>query len=358
MSTSLFSPLRVGDLQLPNRIVMAPLTRTRADDEHVPTDLMVTHYAQRASAGLLIAEATLAAPDTSAYRTEPGIYGEAQLAGWKRVVDAVHRAGGRIALQVFHPGRASRAAFNGGAQPVSSTDRAIRGDEPHDVPRRLRPDEIPQIIEQFRQAFDNARRAGFDAVQIHGAHGYLIDQFLRDGVNDRDDAYGGPIENRARLLLEVVDQAVAAFGPGRVGVRISPLNGFNDASDSDPRALVRYVAEQLTRRSIAFLELRHEQHDAPEDRALAEIARRHFRGVLLRNGGFDRDSGEAAVADGSADAIVYGKSYLANPDLVERFRKRATLAEPDFSLLYAGGPRGYIDYPALEPDLVDEPALA
>lgn len=360
MPNSLFTPLQVGDLLLPNRIIMAPMTRTRADKAHVPTDLIATHYAQRASAGLLIAEATLSSSDSSAYKTEPGIYSEAQVVAWKRVTDAVHHAGGRIALQVFHPGRASRSAMNDGVAPVSSTDRAIRGGEGEsfDTPRHLATDEVPRVVEQFRKAFDHARQAGFDAVEVHGAHGYLLDQFLRDSVNDRTDRYGGALENRARLLLEVIDQAVATFGAGRVGVRISPLVAFNDVSDSDPRALVQYLAEQLTRRSVAFLELRHDQHSAEDEQALAEIARRHFRGVLIRNGGFDRDSGNSAIASGSADAISYGKPYLANPDLVERYRKNAPLASFNFDKLYSPGPLGYIDQPAFEPAIADTPALA
>lgn len=360
MTPTLFTPLQIGDLRLPNRIVMAPMTRARADQSHVPTALVATHYAQRASAGLLIAEATLSAPGTSAYNTEPGIYNDAQVAGWQRVTDAVHAAGGRIALQVFHPGRASRTAMNDGVLPVSSTDRAIRGGEGEsfDTPHRLATDEMPRVIEQFRKAFDHAQRAGFDAVEVHGAHGYLLDQFLRDSVNDRNDGYGGTLENRARLLLEVVDQAIAAFGAGRVGVRISPLVSFNDVSDSDPRGLVTYLAEQFTRRSVAFLELRHDQHGAAEEQALAAIARRHFHGVLIRNGGYDRDSGNQAIAGGNADAISYAKPYLANPDLVERFRKDLPLASFDFGKLYTSGPLGYIDQPAFEPAIADTPALA
>ncbi|WP_028006944.1 alkene reductase [Solimonas flava] len=362
MSASLFSPLQLGDLHLPNRIIMAPMTRTRAEPGHVPGALMATHYAQRASAGLLIAEATSVAPRTSAFGADPGVYDEAQVAGWRQVVDAVHAAGGRIALQVFHPGRAALPGLNDGAQPVSSTDRAIRLPQGDDrvvaAPRRLTLAEIGEVVAQFRRGIENAHRAGFDAVEIHGAHGYLLDQFLRDSVNDRSDAYGGSLENRARLLLAVLDEAIAVFGSGRVGLRISPLVAYNDISDSDPRALVQYVAQEIERRAVAFLDLRHEQHDAPEEEALADIARLHYRGVLLRNGGYDRDSGAADLASGRADGIVYGKPFLANPDLVERFRKQAPLAQPDFSLLYTPGPRGYIDYPALEPAVIDEPALA
>ncbi|MFT4045583.1 MAG: alkene reductase [Solimonas sp.] len=365
MTATLFSPLQLGDLQLPNRIIMAPMTRVRAEPGHVPGELMATHYAQRATAGLLIAEATTVSPRTSGFGEAPGIYDEAQRAGWQRVTDAVHRAGGRIALQVFHPGRAAPASLNGGTQPVSSTDRAIRasGEEQasgriYDVPHRLTATEVRGIVAQFRRAFDSARDAGFDAVEIHGAHGYLLDQFLRDGVNDRDDEYGGPIENRARLLLAVIDEAIAVFGSGRVGLRISPLVSFNDISDSNPRALVQYLAQEIERRALAFLDLRHDRHDAPEEEALADIVRRRYRGALLRNGGYDRDSGAADLAGGRADAIVYGKPFIANPDLVERLRRHAPLAQPDFSLLYAPGPRGYIDYPALAPTALDDPALA
>ncbi|WP_028081923.1 alkene reductase [Solimonas soli] len=365
MTTTLFSPLQLGDLQLPNRIIMSPLTRTRAEPGHVPGALMATHYAQRATAGLIIAEATLVAPGSSAYMNEPGIYSEAQVAGWKRVVDAVHHAGGRIALQAFHPGRASHAAMNDGVQPVSSTDRAIRASDEeraagkgYDTPRRLTTAEVGQVITQFRHAFENARRAGFDAVEVHGAHGYLLDQFLRDSVNDRDDEYGGSIEKRARLLLAVLDEAIAVFGSGRVGLRISPLVAFNDISDSNPPALLQYLAQEIERRAVAFLDFRHDRHDAPAEEALYDILRLHYRGLVLRNGGYDRDSGSAELARGRADAIIYGKAFIANPDLVERLRKNAPLAQADFSLLYTPGPRGYIDYPALEPTSLDEPALA
>lgn len=364
-SKTLFSPLQLGALQLPNRVIMAPLTRTRAEPGHVPGELMAIHYAQRASAGLIITEATLVAEGTSAYANEPGIYNEAQVAGWKRVVDAVHAAGGRIVIQVFHPGRASHASMNDGVQPVSATDRAIRASDEeraagktYDTPRRLSTAEVGQVIAQFRRAIENAQRAGFDGVELHGAHGYLLDQFLRDSVNDRDDEYGGSIENRARLLLATIDAAIEVFGAERTGLRISPLVAFNDISDSNPRALVDYLAREIERRQLAFLDFRHDRHDAPEEEALYEIVRLHYCGCVLRNGGYDRERGEADIARGRADGIIYGKDFLANPDLVERLRKHAALAKPDFSLLYTPGPRGYIDYPALEPATLDEPALA
>ena len=351
----LFSPLKVGQLQLPNRVVMAPLTRSRAEPGHVAGELIAEYYAQRAGAGLIIAEATMAASDASAFIAEPGIFGPQQVRGWKRVTDRVHEAGGRIALQVWHPGRATHPLLNGGIQPVSSSDKAIDGDQiatlegkrDYPVPRRLEHYELPGIVAMFRSAFENAREAGFDAVEVHGAHGYLLDQFLRDGVNDRSDEYGGSFENRARLLFEVIDAAIAVFEPGRIGVRISPLVAYNDMKDSDPNGLVKYVSEQIDRRGLAFLDLRHAQHDLPAEQELARIARQSYRGILMLNGGFTRESGETALSESRADAIIYGKPFISNPDLVQRFRTSAALAPVDFSRLYTPGPQGYTDYPSL-----------
>jgi N-ethylmaleimide reductase len=277
------------------------------------------------------------------------------VAGWKRVTDAVHAKGGRIFMQIWHPGRAAHSLLNDGEQPVSSSAKAIRhelthtpqGDKPYEVPRALRTEEIPRYVEMFRLAAKNAQLAGFDGVQIHGAHGYLIDNFLRDGVNGRTDAYGGSVANRARFLLEVTDAAIGVWGAGRVAVRISPLVPFNDMVDSQPDALVTYVAQELRRRAIAFLEIRHENHALPEEQAILANARRHFQGVLMSNGSYTRESGEATVAAGAADAIVYGRPYIANPDLVERFAKQAPLNEVNYDRLYGGGPDGYSDYPVL-----------
>jgi len=362
----LFNPLQAGALRLPNRVVMSPLTRSRAEPGHVPGALIAQYYAQRAGAGLIIAEATMTAGDASAFIAEPGIYSPEQVRGWKKVTDAVHAAGGRIALQIWHPGRATHPLLNAGAQPVSSSDKPIRGDQiqtlqgkyDYPAPRRLDVGELAGIVELFRAAAENAKDAGFDAVQVHGAHGYLLDQFLRDGVNDRTDQYGGSLENRARLLFEVVDAAIEVFGAARVGLRISPLVPFNDMVDSDPAALVQYVSEQLERRAAAFLDLHHADQAVPEEQELARIARAAYRGTLMRNGGFDQASGEAALAAGSADAIIYGKPFIANPDLVERFRQGAELAPTDFATLYTPGPKGYTDYPALDTVDLSVQALA
>jgi N-ethylmaleimide reductase len=351
----LLTPLAVGDLSLPNRVLMAPLTRVRADRQHVATDLIAEHYRQRASAGLLIAEATMVAGDARAFGWEPGIYSAAHVEGWRKVTTAVHAAGGRIALQLWHPGRATHPELNDGLQPVSSSNRPIKDDTIHTpkgvqaypAPRPLRTDEIPGIVGHFRRGAENAFEAGFDAVELHGAHGYLLDQFLRDGVNDRIDGYGGSIAGRSRLLFETIDAAIGVFGAGRVGVRISPLVPFNDMKDSDAPALVAYVATGLQRREVAFLELRHERHDGPGEQELARVVRRHYRGALILNGGFDRASGEAAVQSGLADAIAYGRPFLANPDLPRRLLLDAPLNPVDEARLYTSGPEGYVDYPFL-----------
>ena len=353
--TTLFTPLQAGDIRLPNRIVMAPLTRVRAGSSHIPTDMMVDYYSQRASSGLIMTECTMVDVHACAFIGEGGIYSPAHVAGWTRVTDAVHAKGGRIFMQIWHPGRAAHSLLNAGELPVSSSAIAIRNDvthtpegaKPYEVPRALRTEEIPRYVEMFRLAAQHAQQAGFDGVQIHGAHGYLLDNFLRDGVNARTDAYGGSVPNRARFLLEVTDAAIGVWGAGRVAVRISPLVPFNDMVDSQPDALVTYVAQELSRRTIAFLEIRHEDHALPDEQAILTTARRHFHGVLMSNGSYQRESGESTVSRGAADAIVYGRPYIANPDLVERFAKQALLNEVNYDRLYGGGPDGYSDYPAL-----------
>ena len=354
MKNTLLTPLVAGELSLKNRAVMAPLTRVRAGTTHVPNALMAEYYSQRADAGLIMTECTMVAADGCAFIGEGGIFDEATAAGWRKVTDAVHAAGGLIIMQIWHPGRAAHSAING-VQPISSSNKAIRNESthtpkgklPYESPRPLRTEEMPGIVDLFRKAAERAKGAGFDGVQIHGAHGYLIDQFLRDSVNDRTDRYGGSLENRARLLLEVTDAATGVFGAGRVAIRISPLVPFNDMADSDPSALVTHVAQQMSARRIAFFELRHDQHDRPAELELARLARRHFAGALLLNGGFDQASGEDAVASGLADAIVYGKLFIANPDLVQRFAAaNAPLNPLRIESLYGGGGEGYTDYPA------------
>lgn len=355
---SLFDPLQLGALTLPNRILMAPLTRVRAGRSHIANALMAEHYAQRASAGLLIAEATMVAADGCAFTGEPGIFDEACVAGWRGVTRAVHAAGGRIQLQIWHPGRSAHSSLNGGVQPISSGQRAIQGfintpdgKQAYETPRRLRDDELPAIVDLFGKASRRAMQAGFDGVQVHGAHGYLLDQFLRDGVNDRSgpgyERYGGSIENRARLLLECVDAAVAEAGAERVGVRLSPLADSHDLRDSDPQALLAHVAQQLGQRRIAYLELRHMDPLLDAERRIAEVARRFFPGPLLRNGGFTPATAQAALDEGSADAIAFGRAFIANPDLVERLRLGAALNEPQPKTYYAAGATGYTDYPTL-----------
>jgi N-ethylmaleimide reductase len=355
MNSILLTPIKAGDLSLKNRVVMAPLTRVRAGPTHVPNALMAEYYSQRAGAGLCLTECTMVAADACAFMGEAGIFDEATANGWRQVTDAVHTAGGLIVMQIWHPGRAAHSAING-VQPISSSNKPIRNEStytpkgklPYESPRPLKTEEMPGIVELFRSAAQRAKFAGFDGVQIHGAHGYLIDQFLRDSVNDRTDRYGGSLVNRARLLLEVTDAAIGVFGAGRVAIRISPLVPFNDMSDSDPTALVSYVAQQMSARRIAFFELRHDQHDRPAEIALAHVAREHFKGVLMLNGGFDQASGEQAVASGLADAIVYGRLMIANPDLAERFRLGHTALNPlRMESLYGGGAAGYTDYPAL-----------
>jgi N-ethylmaleimide reductase len=352
---TLFTPLQAGEILLPNRIVMAPLTRVRAGSTHVPNDMMVDYYSQRASSGLIMTECTMVDAHACAFMGEGGIYSPAHVAGWKRVTDAVHAKGGHIFMQIWHPGRAAHSLLNDGEQPVSSSAKAIRnemtqtpqGPKPYEVPRALRLDEIQEYVEMFRLAAQNAKLAGFDGVQVHGAHGYLIDNFLRDGVNARTDSYGGSIPNRARFLLEVTDAVISVWDAGRVAVRISPLVPFNDMADSQPDALVTYVAQEMSQRKIAFLEIRHENHALPEEQTILATARRHFQGALMTNGSYTQESGESTLARGAADAIVYGRPYIANPDLVERFAKQAPLNAVNYDRLYGGGPDGYSDYPTL-----------
>ena len=353
---SLFTPVTLGSLALSNRILMAPLTRCRADAAHVPTNLMVDYYAQRASAGLIVAEATMAIEGNSAFGgREPGIYSAAQVAAWKKVTDAVHAKGGKIALQIWHGGRACHSYFNRGAQPVAPSALRIENDEthtpegkkPYEIPRELRDDELWGIVAGFRHAAENARLAGFDGVEVHGANGYLLDEFLRDGSNQRKGPYGGPIANRARLLLEVVDAVVGVWGKDRVGVRISPLNSYNFMKDSDPVALTSYVATQLNLRGIAFLHLMRGDFFGLQKADVVTPARAAFKGALIGNMGYSPTEAAEAINAGVLAAVAFGHHYVSNPDLVERVRTGAALVEPDGKTFYSNGAEGYTDYPAM-----------
>lgn len=353
---ALFTPVTLGALRLPNRIVMAPLTRCRADAAHVPTDLMVTYYAQRASAGMIIAEATMVMEGNSSFGgREPGIYSAAQAAAWKKVTDAVHAKGGRILLQLWHGGRACHPYFNKGAQPVAPSALAITGDEihtpegkkPYVLPRELRDDEIPGIIEGFRKAAVNAKAAGFDGVEVHGANGYLLDEFLRDGSNKRGGPYGGPITNRARLLLEVTDAVIGVWGSERVGVRLSPLNSYNDMRDSDPSSLTSHVAAQLDVRKIAYLHLMRGDFFQAQKGDVVTPAHANFTGALITNMGYSPTEAAAAITAGTVQAVAFGHHYVSNPDLVERVKAGAALVEPDSSTFYSHEAKGYIDYPTM-----------
>ena len=353
--SSLFDPLKAGSLTLPNRILMAPLTRCRAEQGHVPGPLMSVHYAQRASAGLIIAEATMAMEGNSAFWMEPGIYNDAQVAGWRAVTDAVHAKGGRIFLQIWHGGRACHPLLNDGQQPVAPSPIAITGDEvhtpqgkqPYVTPRELQDHEIPGIIAGFQQAATNAKAAGFDGVEVHGANGYLLDEFLRDGANHRSGPYGGPLENRARLLLEVTEAVCGVWGSDRVGLRISPLNSYNSMKDSDPVGLTAWLARKLSGTGLAYLHVMRSDFLGQQQGDVITPARENFDGVLVANMGYSAEEADTAIKAGQVDAVAFGVPFLANPDLPERFRRRAPLNDPNPATFYSPGPAGYTDYPAL-----------
>lgn len=363
----LYSSAQFGDLHLANRMAMAPLTRVRTEPGHVPGALMAEHYAQRASAGLLIAEATMIMEGNSAFQFEPGIYSEAQIAGWKQVTDAVHAKGGKIVLQIWHGGRACHPDLNNGKVPVAPSALAItndmvhtaKGKQPYTVPRELNDDELPAIIAGFRQAAVNAKAAGFDGVEVHAANGYLLDSFLRDGSNQRTGAYGGSLENRARLLFEVLDAVIEVYGASRVGVRTSPLNSFNSMKDSDPAGLTVFLAEQLNRFDLAYWHLMRADFLGEQSGDVVTPARQNYQGNLIVNMGYSRDEAEQAVESGLADAVAFGVPYIANPDLVERFKAKAELNAADPATFYSPGLEGYTDYPTMEDSIMEnagEPA--
>ena len=352
----LFSPLALGPLTLPNRILMAPLTRCRAEPGHLAGPLIAEYYAQRASAGLIIAEATMVMEGNSSFWMEPGIYSEAHADGWRLTTGAVHAAGGRIFLQLWHGGRACHPLLNDDAQPVAPSALAITGDEvhtpegkqPYVLPRELRDDEIPGIVDGFRKAAAFALQAGFDGVEVHGANGYLLDEFLRDGANHRSGPYGGPIEHRARLLLEVIEAVSEVWGGDRVGVRISPLNSYNSMIDSDPIGLATWLARRLDTLPLAYLHVMRGDFFGQQSGDVLTPVRENFRGVLIGNMGYSPEEAQAAIAAGQLDAVAFGVPFLANPDLPARIAASAPLNPPDPATFYSPGPAGYTDYPALD----------
>lgn len=351
---TLFTPLKLGALHVPNRILMAPLTRCRAGEEHIPNALMAEYYAQRASAGLIIAEATMAIEGNSAFWKEPGIYSAEQISGWQLVTKAVHAAGGRIFLQIWHGGRACHPLLNRGAQPVAPSAIAIadevrtpEGKKPYAVPRELRDDELPGVVGGFKKAAQNAKSAGFDGIEIHGANGYLLDEFLRDGANKRTGPYGGSFENRARLTLQVLEAVSAVWGSDRVGLRISPLSSYNSMIDSDPAGLSVWLATRLNDYDLAYLHvIRGDIYQQQSGDVMTPI-RQHYKGVLIGNMGYTGEEAGKDVAAGKIDAVAFGTSFLSNPDLPVRIKTGALLNQPNPATFYTWGAEGYTDYPAL-----------
>ena len=357
MALDLFSPLKLGSIALNNRIVMAPLTRNRAGEGGVPQSMNVTYYAQRATAGLIVTEATPISAMAHGYPALPGIYTADQVAGWKKITDAVHAEGGKIVIQLWHVGRISHPSLlPNNALPVAPS--AIKpagkaftynGLEDFVTPRELDVSEVPGIIKDYAHATQCALDAGFDGVEIHAANGYLIDQFLRDGSNKRTDNYGGSIENRTRLLLEVTAAVVAVAGADKVGVRISPVNPFNDMKDSNPQTLFNHVAKSLSAFNLAYLHTVEGGIHGGGDFEMIDFAqiRNNFNGAYIANLAYDKVRGNTAIANGSADAIAFGVPFIANPDLVERYKIDAPLNEADSQLFYGGSEKGYTDYPSL-----------
>lgn len=347
---TLFDPTTLGDLPLKNRIVMAPLTRCRADAGRVPSELMVEYYRQRASAGLILSEATSVTPMGVGYPNTPGIWSAEQVQGWRKVTDAVHAAGGKIVLQLWHVGRISDPMYLDGQLPVAPSAlkpaghvSLVRPKKEYETPRALETAEIAEVIEAFRKGAENAKEAGFDGVELHAANGYLIDQFLQSRTNQRTDAYGGSVENRARLLLEITDKLIEVWGAGRVGVHLAPRGDSHDMGDENPAQTFGYVARELGKRKIAFIFTREYQGDD----SLAPQLRQQFGGALIANERFTKEQANEWLAAGKCDAVAFGIPFIANPDLVKRFAQNAPLNEPDFSTFYGEGPKGYIDYPTL-----------
>ncbi|MGF1514520.1 MAG: alkene reductase [Elainellaceae cyanobacterium] len=354
---TLFSPGQVGPYTLHNTMVMAPMTRLRAADG-MPQPIMATYYAQRASAGLIISECTMVSPVSSGYMGCPGVYTAEQTEAWKPVVDAVHEAGSKMFLQLWHCGRVAHPSLLGGKKPVAPSAIAAEGTlhtpdgkVEMEAPRALDIEEIPGIVAEFRQGAENAKAAGFDGVELHGAFGYLIDQFLQDGSNQRTDDYGGSVENRARFLLEVVDAVIDVWGAGRVGIKLSPSNTFYGMGDSDPKVTFGYVLEALSPKGLAYAHLMEpSEKDLQQDviESVVSTFRPYYSGTVIANGGLDHESGNQALAEGKAELVSFGRLFLANPDLPQRFKQDAPLNEPNPKTFYGDGKEGYTDYPFLE----------
>jgi 2,4-dienoyl-CoA reductase-like NADH-dependent reductase (Old Yellow Enzyme family) len=348
---NLFDPIRIGDLDLPNRIFMAPLTRSRAiGGGRVPNALMAEYYVQRASAGLILTEATAVTPQGVGYADTPGIWSDEQVGGWKKITEAVHAAGGRIFLQLWHVGRISDPVFLDGQLPVAPSAIAaeghvslVRPKRAYVTPRALETEEIPGIVAAFRKGAENAKAAGFDGVEIHGANGYLLDQFLQDSTNKRTDAYGGSIENRARLMLEITDACISVWGASRVGMHLAPRGDSHNMGDSDPAATFGYVAHELGKRGIAFICAR----EAIGENRLGPQLKKAFGGAYIANEKMTKATAEHLLAAGEADAVAFGQLFIANPDLPRRLKLDAPLNEPRFESFYYPTAEGYIDYPTL-----------
>ena len=351
---SLFSAVNAGSISMANRFAMAPLTRARAVG-HMPNELMAEYYSQRAGAGLVITECTMVTPQTSAFGNDPGIYSDEQVEAWKKVTDAVHAKGGKIVMQIWHAGRAAHPLLNDGKEAVSASAIAINDEthtpeskKPYTTPRELAKDELVAIVEDFRKGAANAIKAGFDGVEVHGANGYLIDQFLRESANTRTDEYGGPIENRARLLFEVLTTVTDEIGADKVGLRLSPLNSFQDMKTEDPVAWISWLASELNQFNLAYLHVMRADFFGVQKADVLTPARENFKGHLMVNMGYSAEEAAETIADNKADSVAFGVPLLANPDFPARVKAGAALNEPDQNTFYTDGAEGYTDYPFME----------
>lgn len=351
--STLFTPIKIGSLELKNKIIMAPLTRCRADVNHNPTPMMAEYYAQRANAGLIIAEATMVMEHNSSFGgREPGIYSQAQIDGWKKVTEAVHQKGGKIILQLWHGGRACHPDLNQDRIAVAPSAIAIEGETytqkgkvPYVAPRALELKEIPGIIEGFVTAAKNAMAAGFDGVEVHGANGYLLDQFMRDSANQRSDMYGGSLENRCRLLLEVTKAVIQVWGADKVGVRLSPLNSYNSMKDSNPQKLTTYVVSELNQLKVAYLHMMRSDFFGVQKGDVMTAARESFKGTIIGNMGYTPAEAAESIEKGLINAIAFGHHFVSNPTLVEKIKNSVALTEPDQNTYYTNDAKGYTDYP-------------